>query len=678
MCCGVFRSIMEKPKQKLTQVTVNFFLKTSQMILQARSLDEHGKGKLNKWFNLHTFNSDDLRLELRLWRSTIDLTAVPPMIVETYLDLGNLPQGHTLALKDEHGNLWPVTKGGSKKTEVVLERWLVEFDPNEFGTIEELPYIYKQAIILCRSIYTIIRIMPAALLRNQLPHYVLANKIVDGSKPISLKGRIGLSKTIIPHQMLTDTHVRHRTFLPIETLLGTLKVSVAYRSHCEFTELAEWDHRELGREKEPREDLRQVESKGEEDHSIESIPYEEKAYKTDEEKSDKTPEHVQYKPFKPEFKQLEAVKLEGSDFKSELHEGTSPLSLSGSPSSPPRDDKKRPSIQPFRVGSIGNLPPPASSSLERRISITSNKSTSNASLAAVLRNPRSSFSIPIAGSIGTGAPVTGGFPRSVSLSHGYGYEDSDSAANTPRFLSSFGSRASRRFSNTSVRHGSLHDTTSPLGTSAGLATLIPLSGLYIDDDISDFVRMIDSKQDLRFGHDSGGLGSQLGSQYEVLNRFHQLKSQHQQLGDSVNASVMMHRKSSSPPGSYESHVPSIHSRLRESSEPHPAPATAPAPGPLIKPASKMMSSPVISTTSAHAMSQTASATTRDEIVGLATTPSTYRKHLHYENVFDDDDEDEDHHGYFKAKARSKSLSRSHFDDDDDLLFTMSDTNLAKH
>ncbi len=60
--------------------------------------------------------------------------------------------------------------------------------------------------------------------------------------------------------------------------------------------------------------------------------------------------------------------------------------------------------------------------------------------------------------------------------------------------------------------------------------------------------------------------------------------------------------------------------------------------------------------------------------GLATTPSTYRKHLHYENVFDDDDEDEDHHGYFKAKARSKSLSRSHFDDDDDLLFTMSDTN----
>ena len=62
---------------------------------------------------------------------------------------------------------------------------------------------------------------------------------------------------------------------------------------------------------------------------------------------------------------------------------------------------------------------------------------------------------------------------------------------------------------------------------------------------------------------------------------------------------------------------------------------------------------------------------------MATTPSVYRKQPHYENVFDDDEEEEDH-GYFKAKARSKSLSRSHFDDDDDLLFTMSDTNLAKH
>lgn len=667
---------MEKTRQKLTQVTVNFFLKTSHMILQARSLDEDGKGKLNKWFNLHTFNSDDLRQELRLWRSTIDLAAIPPMIVETYLDLGDLPHGHTLALKDEHGNLWPVTKGGSKKTEVVLERWLVEFDLNEFGTIEELPYIYKQAIILCRSIYTILRIMPAALLRGQLPHYVLANKIVDGSKPISLKGRIGLSKTIIPHQMLTDTHVRHRTFLPIETLLGTLKVSVAYRSHCEFTEMAEWD-----RERERTEKTEEPEEPEREEREEREVRDEkpEKPEKEDVASVDSIPylEKPQLKPeFKPEFKPLEAVKLESSDFRPDLHEGTSPLSLSGSPSSPPRDDKKRPSIQPFRVGSIGNLPPPASSSLERRISITSNKSTSNASLAAVLRNPRSSFSIPIAGSIGTGAPAAGGFPRSVSLSHGYGYDDSDSAANTPRFLSSFGSRASRRFSNTSARHGSLHDTTSPLGTSAGLATLVPLSGLYIDDDISDFVRMIDSKQDLRFGHDSAGLGSQLGSQYEALNRFHQLKSQHQQLGDSVNASVMMHRKSSSPPGSYESHIPSVHSRLRQSSEPDPAPPAAPDPGPLIKPASKMVSSPVISTTSTHAMSQTAAARGH-EVVGLATTPSVYRKQPHYENVFDDDEEEEDH-GYFKAKARSKSLSRSHFDDDDDLLFTMSDTNLAKH
>lgn len=654
---------MDKSRQKLTQVTVNFFLKVAQMILQARSVEDVAKGKLNKWFNLHTFNSDDRRLELRLWRTSADLGALPPMIVETYLDLSELPSGHTLALKDDHGNLWPVTKGGSKKSEVVLERWLIEFDPNEYGTVEELPFIYKQAIILCRSIFTIIHIMPAAQLRGQSGSYELGNKVVDGSKPISLKGRIGLSKSIIPHQMLTDTHVRHRSFQPIETLLGTLKVSVAYRVHCDFSEMEDVEPQKM-------------EEKEETPHSIDSHLVDKEKERTIQETAQETPietvinvpETKQHEPLEQSYPKNDVIEP-----KTETRGSASLLVLSGSPGSPPRDDKKRPSIQPFRVGSMGNLPPPASSSLERRISITSNKSTSNASLAAVLRNPRSSFLIPIAGAIGGGATTAAGFPRSVSLSHGYGCEDSDSAANTPKFLSSFGSRASRRFSNASVRHGSLHDTTSPLGTSAGLTTLIPLSGLYIDDDISDFVRMIDTKQDLRFGHDSG---SHPGSHDDALSRFHQLQSHHQQLGDSVNASVMMHRKSLSPPGSYESHVPAIHSRLHQSSVPDLSTALDNARA-QVKPAPKMLALPLTATTSTHAMSLGTAHARSLEVVGLATTPSVYRKQPHYENVFDDEEEDE-HPGYFKAKARSKSLSRSHFDDDDDLLFTMSDTNLAKH
>lgn len=737
---------MEKTKQKFTQVTINFFLKVCQMILQARSLDEASKGKINKWFNLHTFSTDDFRRELRLWKSINELDEIPPMIVETYLDLSELPQGHTLALRDEHGNHWPVTKGGSKKTLVVLERWLVEFSGSEYGTVEDLPYIYKQAIILCRSIYTIIRLMPAASLRDRLSHLTVANKIVDGSKIISLKGRIGLSNTIIPHQMLTESHVRHRSFEPIKTLMGTLKVSVAYRLQCDFSEMkdermvakstevhARTEHGEIdAREKvedehestqTPTEKHQELTKKFEAETLLagtyndppsntppiispldvyapnelapkdlpfvsgtelgpelrqESGPDSRIDSRHDSRHDTKTETRSDSRPdFKPdpksdahfhtpfrEYKQFGAVRLESSD----LTEGTPPLSLSGSPSSPPRDDRKRPSIQPFRVGSIGSLPPPASSSFERRVSITSNKSTSNASLAAVLRNPRSSFSIPIAGALGT----TGAFPRSVSLSHGYGYEDSDSAANTPRFLSSFGSRASRRFSNASARHGSLHDTTSPLGTSAGLGSLLPLSGLYIDDDIGDFVRMIDSKLDLRFGHDSVGLGSQPDLQYDALSKFHLLKSQHQQLGDSVSASVMMLQKSLSPPGSYDPHLPAVRSRLRELLEPEPGSA----PAAIIKPAA-MVLAPVTSTTSAHAMSQRDTRRGGHEVVGLSTTPLAYRKQPHYENVFDDDDDDDDH-GYFKTKARSKSLSRSHFDDDDDLLFTMSDTNLARH
>ncbi|CAH2353460.1 autophagy-related protein 13 [[Candida] railenensis] len=801
-------SYTRKQNSKLTQVIQNFFAKTVQIVHQSRVANswEEEEKKINKWFNLllPTISSEYIPKEdLRLWKTigtssnssiASELGSLPPMIIETYLDLRRLGPRQTIVLKDDTGNPWTVAKGGSKKQEIVLERWLIEFDPLEVSgsIIDELPLIYKQAIILFRSLYAFTRLMPAYKLYRSLNKskshsktmpLSVGIKVLDGKQPISSKGRVGLSKSIIPSQMyVTESHMQQKHFQPIQTTLGTLKVSIAYRIHHNFCV----------------HDSEEVLST----HFI-SI-----------DKNDSNQGSVNNDGNKKKRVSIASTSVSPCSSLKEGSRDDSPRkqypssSITGSTPITP----VRPSIQPFKIGSISNSPPPGSSSLERRISITSNKSTSNASLVAMLRNPRSSTSssntasnIPISNT--SNRDSIGAFPRSVSSLHtdelysssggrdvigGGGPSEGSGAAigggggtPTPRFSSSFGSRASRRYSSTSMRNSSIpHDGASLVATSSGSVSSsgAPMSGLYIDDDISDFVKMIDSKTDLRFSsynsnNESSKLSYQGGSnsQIDALSRFQSLKHQHQQLGESVSASLVLQyqnlqqqqsqhtpysptstsiprqlspllhsmsrassRKSShsmhSPPpslGSYDnSHLPSIHSRLREqhsnnedegkssSEEPviigsssnsssHVPIAAGLSPGGVLstsrkssyshsnnsflRSSSKLVASPVTSTTIAHAHK-----TGEDGISGLATTPSTYNKkqqvqgdqqqssHIRYEDVFEyDDDDDEGEDFYLSKKNESKETRRSrgdhhdHDEDDDELLFTMSDMNLTK-
>lgn len=590
---------MVDKKNKLPQVVQNFFSKLVHIVLQSRLTGE--LDKLNKWFNLVLGANDSSRDDLKLWKSENP----PPMIIETYLDLRDVSSDETVILYDENDHPWPVAKGGGKKQEVVLERWLIEFDRNEVsGAIaDELPFVYKQAIVLFRSLYGFTRLMPAFRLRKSLSSgpLVLGNKILDGKKPISSKGRIGLSKAIIPHA----DHLTQKHFVPINTSLGTLKISIAYRNHHKFSVS---DNEEL------------LSS-----HFLSE--------------ADKQP-------------------MSGST-------SVSPCLLKHEATPKPA---KRPSIQPFKIGLISNSPPVGSGSLERKVSITSNKLTSNALLAAMLRNPRLSTSST------TNTMPIALMPRSVSSSHGYLHDDTpssnpDSVSNTPRFSSSFGSRASRRFSNTSVRHDIL-------GTSVSLAAP---SAWHVEDDISDFVRMIDSKLDLRFNTESKLLSSSRQnsfSQLDALSKFQLMRKDHQQLSDSVSASLVLHQQGSrplsrkslvvSPPNSIDKHLPSIQTRLHEAPSDDDLSRRSSFHNSIHSNASFLKSNrtanPVVSTTMTHAMHRPDS----KEVVGLSTTPSAYDK-IHYENVFDDDDEGGED---FYLKKRKK-------EDDDDLLFTMSDMNLRQ-
>lgn len=738
---------VKKQNAKLTQVIQNFFSKSVQIVLQSRiQSDLYNKeeqegdtgshstsSRINKWFNLHMYNSNLLKEELKLWKNSANSSLIPPMIIETYLDLRQLTPRQSVVLRDYNGNPWTVTKGGSKKHEVVLERWLIEFDGNAVSgsIIDELPLIYKQAIILFRSLYGFARLMPVYKLKKSLNNssLIIGCKVLDGKHPISSKGRIGLSKSIIPHQMLTtESHMSHKHFTPIQTTLGTLKISIAYRNHYDFSiqdneELLSTHFITFDDENNKEIEINRIDSDSKEELSVNQSeklnePESEETHDADNESSHErlhsTEPDQSFDVDKRHSNKRLSVSNNASMSISPCSSGPQTLK-EGSPSykkgfaNTPPVVSQRPTINPFKVGSISSSPPPLAnfggSSLERKVSITSNKSASNASLAAMLRNPRGSTSstnttanIPIASN---NNQYNSSFPRSVSSSHGsnlgpehdnsLGFSNSDNTTNTPRFSSSFGSRASRRFSNTSGRQNSLPTSsmneTSLLATSAGLTSSdAPASGLYIDDDIGDFVRMIDSKSDLRFSGYNSNNDSKFSnspgsnSQIDALNKFQMLKNQHQQLSDSVSASLILHhnqisgsrpssRKSShsmqSPPpslpsGSYDnSHLPSINSRLRENSvnsgdDDNSRNSQPPSSrkdsfgyasnsnatflkGPN---ASKLVSSPITSTTPVHSNLHK---TNKESgiISGLATTPSIYanRRPIHYESVFDDDEDD---------------------------------------
>ncbi|GMG55264.1 unnamed protein product [Ambrosiozyma monospora] len=147
------RLLSDKETDNLGQIITNFFLKSANVIVSSRSEAlsrpfspsvspptenelvsspknqshiQQNKGKLNKWFNLEMYELDFANDELSLWKIK-DILMVPPLVIETVIDTRKLNAHQTLMLGDS------IVKT-SKKSEIVLERWLMELDLSLFST----------------------------------------------------------------------------------------------------------------------------------------------------------------------------------------------------------------------------------------------------------------------------------------------------------------------------------------------------------------------------------------------------------------------------------------------------------------------------------------------------------------------------------------------------------------
>lgn len=192
---------------------------------------------------------ESFREDLKLWKTADPQgDSIPPLVVETYLDLRGLGPEHSLILTDPSGKPYEVTKG-TKRNEVMLERWIIEFLPTvadskdldwDDPAKESQPTsIYKQAVVLMRSLYSHTRLLPVWSLRKKLSRSKLTVsplkvgcRILNGAHRIPSKGRIGLTKQI---KELGESELEAFTFSDVTTPLGNLRISVSYRYECNFS-----------------------------------------------------------------------------------------------------------------------------------------------------------------------------------------------------------------------------------------------------------------------------------------------------------------------------------------------------------------------------------------------------------------------------------------------------------
>ncbi|KAG7130685.1 Autophagy-related protein 13 like [Verticillium longisporum] len=575
--------------KKLDQIIQNFHTKAASVITESRmnlksvsATKGSGSKKINKWFQLDTEDFEDFKEDLRIWRTCSALdNRPPPLIIETYLDTSRLTSSQSLVIVDENGKRWDVmealnSSGSSddnpnrvmrRNTDVVLERWRIELKVNsatgldEFGPI--LPTIYKKIIVFFRSLYVTARVLPAwktsqqALNKSVHPALEPKCRILAGDPSSSRVDRL--------RHPLHDGHgevVTDYLFADLEVPVGRLVASVTYRNECSFRiDDAEslLSSRFMGVDENFfKPSMPQRTHNRRDDVEVGSLP----SHSRGTGLSELRQTYGSLSTFHGEgalgtspISALKAVRPPGSDTSSPP--GSRPASFQPNPpnSLPVRPTMRgftggsvrRPSVsfQPFKAGSLSGSPIP------RTLDSESPASPSSASrVAAALSQPRNRTSLT-AGMPASlrGGPPSGdtlvGSPRPVSTSR---YSSSFTHTHRKGRLSFGGQSKAGDDEQGSSGRGSLSSSAAQPGSGllAEVGGNASSGSLQTDDDqISDFLKALDSKKTLKSFEPAKRGESATNRTVAQLSKFHAMRDSNNALTDSMTSSLQMQRSSSS-------------------------------------------------------------------------------------------------------------------------------------
>ena len=516
------------------------------------------------------------------------------MIIESYIDTEELTNSQSLVIVDDHGKRWDVeeslkdsieSSAPVRKPRVVLERWRIELGnctrdvPKDLGII--LPRIYKNSIVLFRSLYTFTKLLPAWKLKKmskaRTPHVLpkIKFRISDGDQS---SARAGVDELTIPlfesRGRVTDEY----SFGSIESPAGEFTIKVAYRAHCDFridnSEALLSSHfmgmdedmftPSLGQHTKIHTTPKGLESDTRRS-DIGSLPHTRRDVGGLAEQGQAYGSLSTFHNIGPQVSSSPISALRAArDMNQQSTSDSPPLkvppdhrSVQGSRSSlrsaegiPPMGRRTSVSFMPFKSPSLSASP------LQTEAVVTASPRgsvgrTSALSALAEARNP-SSLNPNIAPST-RGSPVLPEMPATSSAS------SSPRPGPTTRYSSSFGHRRARL----SVGGGSRtdDDNNSSGKASVSSSTAHPGSGvlpegggassdsIHTDDDnISDFLKLLDQKKDLKSFRASGDTGTVDASTRRTtaaLNKFQRMRDSNAALSDSMSSSLLLHRSSSS-------------------------------------------------------------------------------------------------------------------------------------
>ncbi|KAI3536335.1 hypothetical protein CABS01_01218 [Colletotrichum abscissum] len=586
-------SVSADAVKKLDQIIQNFHTKAASLVLQSRlnlkpiyAARGSGNKKLNKWFQIETEEFDDFKEELRIWRNCGSFENKPmPLIIETYLDTSRLTPSQSLVIVDENGKRWDVMEAlnssdssddgrslpTKRNTEVILERWRIELktfptsDPDDFGPI--LPTIYKKSIVFFRSLFVATRILPAWKFSQ-----ASATKGVHPSLEPRCRVRTGELDTggidRLRHPLYDGRPdvVTDYVFGDLEVPVGRFYASVTYRNECNFRvddSEALLSSRFMGVDEnffKPSLPQR-TSSTRRNDPEVGSLP----SHRRSRTLADMHQTYGSLSTFHGEgalgtspISALKAVKPPGSDTSSppgsaptsnELNPPNS-LPVTGLATRPSMkgfsSSGRRPSVsfQPFKAGSLSGSPVPRTLDSESPASPISRAAALNA-----LTQPRNRTSL----TAGMPATLRGGPPPAETAVVG-----SPRPSSTSRYSSSFTHRKGRlSFGGASKAGDDEQGSSGRQSLSSSVAQ--PGSGLLAeasaggssgslqtdDDQISEFLKALDSKKTLK-SFESGKKGEGATNRTVAqLSRFHLMKESNQALTDSMTSSMQMQRSSSS-------------------------------------------------------------------------------------------------------------------------------------
>lgn len=211
---------------KLEQIVSQFLLKILHVILDSRipSIHQHNCSgdlssayrvrKSDKWFNLVLGDRPAALDNLNFWHRNL----MDPMIIDIIL----VHQGSS---SSSAGNLYS-TSGVGASAEAVIERWIVQYESPQVmsrqppETSASHKKTYRKFIMLLRSIYSLLRLLPA---------YQVFRQLHSSSQKYNFDVIYKVSSFSSPFSMTDGETTREFFFVPVEALPGHLYVSLTYR-----------------------------------------------------------------------------------------------------------------------------------------------------------------------------------------------------------------------------------------------------------------------------------------------------------------------------------------------------------------------------------------------------------------------------------------------------------------